>query len=398
MRLVVYKDFLKTGRGADRAIAAFANAMVTYGHEVHILTQQRPTQPFSVTFDASITCHHVRKCRLKSLKGGINKFFLRTAWGERFLCKWLPRIDLMRETSLRLQEAIALIRPDVVVSAGSNECVELTYAGALGVPLVQMFHVYPMECFAKNKYQRVTRFKRALRHIAAAQVLLPSHRHLLREYTDAPVTTIGNAVAYPVDEPLPPREGRDKTIVYVAYFSKDKNHLALIDAFAQLDPTNGWELHLYGTGTPEWEKRIKDRIVEHGLGERVRLLGITHTPRSVLSHAGICAYPSMTEGFGLALVEAMWCGLPCVGFADAQGVNELIVDGANGLLASPSTPKVFAEQLKRLIKDEALREELGTYAARTVRATYTPERIWQQWNDLLLHVNAQKQLGVSSSL
>lgn len=379
--IAIYKDYLRSGRGADRSVAALANALVGHGHEIHVITQQRPTDPLSVTFLPEVVCHHIRRSRIRSLAGFINKLFLRTVFGERLLRRFLPWLDLMRETSLRLHTCLKEIAPEIVIAAGTNECVELTYVGHPCAPIAQMFQVYPPVCFAKNKYQRVTRLKRALPMVDAVQVLLPSHRALVREYTRAPIEAIGNAIAYPPDEPLPPVSSRDKVIIYVAYFSKDKNHADLIDAFASLKNGKDWVLHLYGTGTKEWEARLKEQVARLGLEKRVRFCGLLSV-RQPLLHASICAYPSKTEGFGMALAEAMWCGLPCVGFRNAPGVNELIVDGANGLLAD-STPEAMAAQLDRLIADEALRDRLGTYAARTARVNYRPERIWQQWEDLI---------------
>lgn len=379
--LAVYKDFLRSGRGADRAVAAFANAMASRGYAVHVITQQRSEEPLSVTFDSTVTCHHVRMSRIRSAAGFINKLLLRTALGARLLRGVLPWLDLMLETSRRLQACLRGIHPDLVISAGANECVELTYAGPLGVPMVQMFHVYPPTCFAKNKYQRVSRLLAALPQAAECQVLLPSHRATLLPYTRAPVSIIGNAIAWPPDEPLPDPSARADVIVYVAYFTKDKNQLTLLEAFARLR-ADGWQLHLYGSGSPAWERRLRERVETLGLSERVRFFGVTHTPREVLRQAAVCAFPSLTEGFGLALAEAMWCGLPCVGFRGAPGVCELIAHEANGLLAE-NTPEAFAAQLQRLVDNPGLRARLGITAAKTIRDTYAADRVWQQWDDLL---------------
>ena len=166
------------------------------------------------------------------------------------------------------------------------------------------------------------------------------------------------------------------------YFTKDKNHLELLEAFARLARAEAWTLDLYGSGSPEWERRIRARVERLRLGGRVRFFGVTRTPRAILSRASICAYPSKVEGFGLALAEAMWCGLPCVGFADAPGVNGLLTHEANGLLAEPG-PEAFARQLQRLIDDPGLRTRLGACAARTVRQAYAAPHIWQQWEDLV---------------
>lgn len=379
LKLAIYKDFFRSGRGADRATANLANAMAALGYDVHIVTRQPAKEPFSVTFASNVTCHCL-PMREHSFVRLVNKLFLSSAVGERLLARFLPKWDLVRAYSVRLQAMFQRLAPDVVVAAGTNECVDCLLAGPLTTPVVVMFHVYPPECFRKNKFRRASRLKALLPQAGECQVLLPSHRETLRPYTHAPVTAIGNGIAYPVDEPLPAMATREKVIVYVAYFSKDKNHEVLLEAFARLNAPD-WTLHLYGSGTPEWETRLKTCAETLGIADRVRFMGITLTPRPVLLRAGICAFPSKVEGFGLALAEAMWCGLPCVGFKDAPGVNELIAHEANGLLAEPSVD-AFATQLQRLIDDADLREHLGEVAARTARRTWSQAAIVQQWDDL----------------
>lgn len=379
--IALYKDFLRTGRGADRVTAALVNALAARGYAMHVITQQRATEPLSVTFAPGVTCHRVRQVSLRSVAAFINKLLLRSAFGA-WVLRLVPALDLMGRTSRRIQAVLRAIRPDLILSSGSNECVELTYAGALPAPMIQLFHVYPPTCFASNKYRRADRLRAALPVAVECQVLLPAFRDLLRLYTRAPVTAIGNAIEWPVDEPLPSPEARERRIVYVAYFTKDKNHLELLEAFARLARAEAWMLDLYGSGSPEWERRIRARVERLRLGGRVRFFGVTRTPRAILSRASICAYPSKVEGFGLALAEAMWCGLPCVGFADAPGVNGLLTHEANGLLAEPG-PEAFARQLQRLIDDPGLRTRLGACAARTVRQAYAAPHIWQQWEDLV---------------
>ena len=390
-RLLIYKDYFRSGRGADRATATVANAMAERGYDVHVVTLQPAKEPFSVTFAPSVTCHCLPNQK-RPFARLLNKWLLTSSVGESILARCFPKLDIVRVVSKRLQAMIERIAPDVVVAAGSNECVDILLAGTIQVPVVSMFHVFPPECFRKNKFRRVSRLKAVLPHVAECQVLLPSHCDTLRPYTTAPITAIGNGVAYPVEDPLPTLASRDKSIVYVAYFSKDKNHLELLDAFARLNAP-GWTLHLYGSGTPEWETRLKTRAEELGITARVRFMGITHMPRPILLRAGICAFPSKVEGFGLALAEAMWCGLACVGFKHAPGVNELITHEANGLLADDGA-EAYAAQLQRLIDDEALREHLGEVAARTARRTWSQATIVQQWDDLFQR-NIRKTANVA---
>lgn len=379
--LAIYKDVLRSGRGADRVTAALANALVKRGYRVHLLTRQSEGEALSVTLAPEVVLHRVSIPKEGSLVRFLNKFLLKTAGGARLL-RTLPALDLTQRVSVHLQAALREIHPDLVLSSGPNEAVDLTYAGTLPAPLLQLFHTYPPAAFASNKRRRADRLREALRHVAACQVLLPAFVPLLRPYTEAPCTAIGNAIDWPPDESLPSPDDREKTIVYVAYFSKDKDHLTLLEAFAKLQRAQDWRLVLYGAGTQEWERRLRQRAHDLGIMDRVDFPGLLDNPRPTLLRAGICAYPSRVEGFGLALAEAMWCGLPCVGFANAPGVNGLIEDDRTGLLAAPG-PDAFAGQLQRLIDEPALRIRLGKAASAHVRQAYAAPAIWDQWDAFL---------------
>ena len=95
-RLVIYKDFLRSGRGADRATATLANTMVQCGYEVHVITQQKATEPLSVTFDPAITCHAL-PMRKRPIARLLNKWLLSSAIGEQLLARLFPRLDLVRQ-------------------------------------------------------------------------------------------------------------------------------------------------------------------------------------------------------------------------------------------------------------------------------------------------------------
>ena len=347
---------MTSGRGADRATGALANALAERGVEVHLLTQvPEGGKALSVDFGPQVRVHLVAVPPRRGVRWRVNKLLMKSAWGARLLRRVLPGCDWVLQ-------------------------IELMAEGALPWPVIQMFHVYPPTCFGKNKEQRVTRLKAAMAQVAASQVLLPSFRELLAPYTAAPVVAIGNTVAFGgVGEPP---EARAKQVVYVAYFTKDKNHEALLEAFARLERAEGWTLELYGSGTAAWEARLRAKAEALGIAGRVHFHGVVAKPAEVLPRAEICAYPSRVEGFPLALVEAMGAGCACVGFADAPGVNELIEPGRTGLLAAPGVAG-FAAALQQLVDDAALRAQLGQAAARTVRERWSGETIWRAWMDLL---------------
>jgi len=107
------------------------------------------------------------------------------------------------------------------------------------------------------------------------------------------------------------------------------------------------------------KRPIVENFIAHGEGgERTRLLGFVEDVRGVLSAADVYVMPSLWEGWGLALGEAMSASLPAVG-TDVPAVRDLIVDGTTGLLVERKDAVGLAEAMWRLARDGELRERMG---------------------------------------
>ena len=102
-----------------------------------------------------------------------------------------------------------------------------------------------------------------------------------------------------------------------------------------------------------------------GVGDRVRFPG--HVPESdkmsLYRLADLFVHGSRLEGFPLAVLEAMACGKPVVGFR-AASMEELVVPGGTGLLAD--TPAEFARHLGTLLASPGLRKAMGATGARRI--------------------------------
>ena len=157
----------------------------------------------------------------------------------------------------------------------------------------------------------------------------------------------------------------------------------LIEAFCKLaDKFPNWELVLWGAKEGEpFFKQMELMIAAYGLQERIRFAGTTNDVEGALASCDIFAFPSAYEGFGLSLGEAMSKGLPAVGFASCSAVNELIIDGYNGILCEDSA-EGLARGLKKLMGNQALRVEYGANANTSMKA-YAPDKIWDEWERLL---------------
>lgn len=165
-------------------------------------------------------------------------------------------------------------------------------------------------------------------------------------------------------------------IVCVASLRKVKGHVFLIDACARLQQQGyDFECHLVGDG-PE-RSGIQQRIAQHQLQAKVILRGNMTQPevKQILSEADIFALTSCQtsagnrEGIPVVLMEAMACALPCVS-VQLSGIPELISHEQDGLLATPEDSHDIAVQLKRLMDNVALRQQLGGNARVKVESEF----------------------------
>lgn len=113
--------------------------------------------------------------------------------------------------------------------------------------------------------------------------------------------------------------------------------------------------------------RLQALASELGVAERVQFAGFLENPYPLLASATAFALPSRYEGFPNALLEAMALGLPCVASRCPTGPEEIVTDGADGLLVPIEDHVALAEALGRLLSDEALRARLGVAAAKRAR-------------------------------
>ncbi len=118
-----------------------------------------------------------------------------------------------------------------------------------------------------------------------------------------------------------------------------------------------------------------------GIGDRVVLLGFRRDVPMVLAALDLFVQPSIYEGFGLSLLEAMAAGLPIVA-SRVGGIPEVIEDGHTGLLVPPQDPAALAGAVVRLLGDQEGARRLGESAAGRARERYSLARVAARVDDL----------------
>lgn len=162
----------------------------------------------------------------------------------------------------------------------------------------------------------------------------------------------------------------------------------LILSVGRIVPVKG-HVHLIGA-LPEVLRRFPDAAVlivgggplrrdleararSLGVADRVLLPGHREDVAGVLEAADLFALPSLNEGLGLALVEAMAMGLATVA-SGVGGVPEVVVDGETGLLTPPRDAGALAKAILRLMEDEGLRRRMGEAGRERVCTHFSIER------------------------
>ena len=192
-------------------------------------------------------------------------------------------------------------------------------------------------------------------------------------------------VPYGVDERFAPRPRRADLVtrygldgaVVVLFFGglqPRKNLPLLLDVFARVAPAAPAARLVIAGGGPLREA-LERRARALGLGDRVVFTGYVPEAEKVdhCNLADVFVVPSAMEGFGLAVGEAMSCGLPVLA-SDRGSIPEIVGDGESGLLADPAAPERFAERLAALLVDAGLRQALGRAGRARVEARFRWDR------------------------
>ena len=214
-------------------------------------------------------------------------------------------------------------------------------------------------------------------------------KHWLREYVNVPTITVSastrkdleslgfsrifvvpEGLSYqPLDEE-PLKDGAP-TVMYLGRLTKAKRVEHLLEAFATVRKSHP-DVRLCVVGDGYLYEGLKKRV-----GDGVVLYG--RLPSSdvseLLKEAWVLVYPSVREGFGLAIVEANAHGTPAIGY-DVPGVRDAIQDGETGILVRNGDIEQLANAISSVLEDESLRLRLSRNAL-----AYSREFSWDKSAD-----------------
>ena len=175
----------------------------------------------------------------------------------------------------------------------------------------------------------------------------------------------------------------EKRLVSVGRLSREKAYEDLLDVFQLIHKKEpSWRLDIIGDGAQK--NLLGDRIFAEGWTDCVKLHGFQDKTyiNNLLSKSSIYLMSSITESFGIVLIEAMSHGLPCVAFDSAEGATELIEDGKNGFLISYRNKEEYAKKVIELIQNKKERTQLGKNGRET-SLCFTSDKVKRDWMKVL---------------
>ncbi|MEA0563110.1 MULTISPECIES: N-acetyl-alpha-D-glucosaminyl L-malate synthase BshA [Lysinibacillus] len=171
----------------------------------------------------------------------------------------------------------------------------------------------------------------------------------------------------------------EKVLIHVSNFRKIKNLPHVVDAFMKIRANMKAKLLLVGDG-PE-KHRVMDQVKGSPYMKDVLFLGKQENLAELYAISDLKLLLSQQESFGLVLLEAMACGVPCIG-SNVGGIPEVIEHGVDGYIVELGDTDAVAEYATQLLQDEEQLLRFREAAIRAVSEKFHSTKIVKQYENL----------------
>lgn len=367
MRITLFIGALGAG-GAERALIVLAEGMHKHGHDVTVLTWINQEPDF----------YHVPE-GVKHVRAEIPESVVST--------RWYNIVGTIRRL-FALRMSIKTTQPEVVISFldGNNEMFLLAsikerYRKLLSCQIDIAEHDH-----FNSRWDKL----RELIYKWADRIVFLDSEQAERAHQQFPawncvgipnpvvdINTIPDIQAKEIIDKL---EKFPVRLAAMGRLANQKGFDLLLEAFkrvVQRFPEAG--LVILGEGPLRDDLQAQIKVLN--LTDHVLMPGQIKNPHAVIAACDIFVFSSRYEGQGLALVEAMACGVPAVSFDCPSGPSYIIQDNVDGILVPPGDTEALADAVVILLNDEKRRLEFAV-EARRVRERFSTGKICSQWEKL----------------
>lgn len=378
----IYTGLITKG-GADRVITIKANWLATHGYDVSIITDSQMDIPPVYKLLPAVHLIDLGIDFMQQYKYGIlRRLFL--------------YFKLMRMYRKKLTKLLKEDRPDIVMTTLGREMDFLTKIndGSIKIGESHIARQFTRNFHLMEErggiYELVAKYWRHKQAMAVKRldklVLLTSQDEICWKMTTLKTCVIPNPITIEYGERSPLDM---KRVIAVGRLNEQKGYDFLIGAWSIVAKKHpDWTLDIYGEG--QLRDFIQNMIIQYGLKASINLKGVVKDINREYAKSSILVLSSRYEGFGLVLVEAMSCGVPCVAFDCPFGPRDIINSGIDGLLVKYLDVKALADGLCTLIENVKLRQAMGNKAFEHIQR-YDVDHVMQMWMDLFNKLKLDKR-------
>ena len=283
---------------------------------------------------------------------------------------------------LILYHLIRKLKPDVVHTAAA----EANFHGILAAKLAGIKVICGEEIGIPNHSliaQKVFAFiyKRADKIICVSKAV-KDHLIKTKEIKKEKGEVVYNPVTFPQN--YKKKNSDCFTLVFVGRLEKVKNVETLLFAFSKVH-SRSIILNIVGDGHER--KRLEFLAKELDVAERVCFKGFQKDPAEFIAQADLFVLPSYSEGFGIAVVEAMFQKVPVL-CSNVGGIPEFVKDNENGWLFNPNNLDELIEKLNMIISlNKHERTKIGDKGYKEVKNRFTVKRYIEKIEHIYKNAN-----------
>ncbi len=361
------------GGGTERIIARKCNALVNAGYDVVVVSTCSVTRKSVFAFSDKI----------KQINLNLD---YEKARGYNLILKILIYPWLMFRHRRSFRRAIQSLSPDVIISTFGNDAPIVANLKTSAFKVLEFHHNkgYKLIELENRKISKIQKYFIQKREIKDQNLITKFDKFVVLTHEDRAswgnpphCAVIPNINSFEVDATA---DLTSKQVLAMGRLTYQKGFDLLIDAWklvvAQIPD---WHLNISGEGGEK--ENLLAKIKANGLENYISLLPFTNDVVKRYMEHSIFVLSSRHEGFGLALTEAMECGIPCVSFRCKSGPSEIISHNEDGFLVDAGNLNDMAQRIISLCSNQQMRFSMGRLAKQNVRR-YDEDKVMQLWLNL----------------